>query len=178
MLLQTLRSRSLPFILPALLGLALVSLGCGDSGGGSNTAAATATEGAVGILLTDAPADPSLFAEINLLVERVELIGPADSREVLYDGEGRSIDLLDLRTHSMPLGLHRAVPPGRYCRIRLYVDEIELVLVTGERVEAVRPGNNGRIEVVPGGCIDVAEGEMVLSRLSISSPLSWACPFS
>ena len=96
---------SLTVVVLATLSLAL---GCAESGGGSSsTSAATRSEGAVALLLTDAPADPSLFSEIHLVVERIELIGENDGRELLYEGEGQAIDLLDLRTHSLPFGLQR-----------------------------------------------------------------------
>lgn len=154
----------------ALLAVATLALGCADSGGGStSTAAATRSEGAVALLLTDAPADPNLFSEIHLVVERIELVGENEGREVLYEGEGQSIDLLDLRTHSLPFGLQRAVPAGRYCRLRLEVNEIELVLTTGERVDAERPGNNGRIEVVPRSCIEIEDGELTYLQLDVDA---------
>ena len=160
--------RSLRTAAFALLALAI---GCAEGGGSSSTSAAAATraEGTVAILLTDAPADPSLFSEINLSVVRMELIGEDGAREVLYEGTGQPIDLLDLRTHSLPFGLHRTVPAGRYCRIRLEVDRIELVFTDGARVDAERPGNSGRIEVVPQGCVEIEDGELAYLQLDIDA---------
>ncbi|MCR9093739.1 MAG: DUF4382 domain-containing protein [bacterium] len=166
---ERLLPRGATFLAVALLAL---SLGCADGGGGSSstsTAAAVGGEGAVAILLTDAPADPSLFSEINLTVVRMELRGEDGAREVLYEGDGQPIDLLELRTHSLPLGLHRTVPAGRYCRLRLEVARIELVFTNGERVDAERPGNSGRIEVVPGGCIEIEDGELAYLQLDIDA---------
>ncbi len=161
------KARPLALALVALLTLAI---GCAEGGGSSSTsAAATRAEGTVAILLTDAPADPSLFSEINLSVVRMELVGADGAREVLHDGEGQPIDLLDLRTHSLPFGLHRTVPAGHYCRIRLEVERIELVLTTGERIDAERPGNSGRIEVVPQGCIEIEDGELAYLQLDIDA---------
>lgn len=156
-------------LLPLLtLALAVAITGCAEGGGSSDGSARP--EGAVGVLLTDAPADPSLFSEITLRVDRIEVVGEGSLEDqVLYEGEGREIDLLDLRTHSLPLGLHRAVPAGRYCRLRLHVERIELVLVSGERALADRPGNSGRIEIVPRECLEVVDGEIVLLQLDVDA---------
>ena len=95
---------SIASLLVLLLAVACSgSGGGGDAGGGDANGAASAqtttqTEGAVAILLTDAPADPSLFSEINTVINRIELIGADDeARGTVYDGDARTIDLLDLR---------------------------------------------------------------------------------
>ncbi|MEJ2394640.1 MAG: hypothetical protein P8Z77_07605, partial [Candidatus Thiodiazotropha sp.] len=57
----------------ATLCLLLVSM-LSACGGGSSSSSVTASgrTGAVGVVLTDAPADPSLFSQINASIERVE----------------------------------------------------------------------------------------------------------
>ncbi len=155
----------------------LLALACGSSGGGgdsnANAAAATSSAGTVAILLTDAPADPSLFSEINAVIDRIELIGGGDDddtpRRVVYDGESREIDLLSLRTHSLPLALDLAVPAERFCKIRLVLASLELVLAEeGSRVIPDLPGG-GRIDLVLGDCVDVREGETVHVQLDVDA---------
>ncbi len=165
---------SLIRLLPCLL--AVLALACGSSGGGEgpSTAAATAAPGTVAIFLTDAPADPSLFAEINAVIERIELIGGDDDRgeggnRVVYDGDPRSIDLLSLRTHSLPLALDLAVPEGSFCKLRLVLSSLELVLAEdGARVNPQLPGN-GKVDLVLGDCVEVTEGETAVIQLDIDA---------
>jgi hypothetical protein len=168
---QILDPRTNPLLMVGLLFAASFALACGG-GGGSSTAAATATPGTVAVLLTDAPADPSLFSAIDAVIERVELIGGDAGRRVIYEGEPKTIDLLSLRTHSVPLGLDLEVPPARFCKIRLVLSSLELVLAdTGERVPTRLPGN-GKIDLVLGDCVTVEEGETALVQLDVDAARS------
>lgn len=150
--------------------LGIFMLACGSSGGGEpSTAAATSTPGTVAILLTDAPADPDLFSEINAVIERIELIGGDAGKRVIYDGDPRSIDLLALRTHSRPLALDLAVPAERFCKIRLVLSSLELVLAEDGTTANPRLPGNGKIDLVLGDCVDVREGETAVVQLDIDA---------
>jgi hypothetical protein len=96
--------------------LVIILIACG--GGGSNDAAITPTTQAtdtVGILLTDKPADPSLFQAMNATIEQVALIGLGEGDEVsLYSDEPRTIDLLSLKNTSIPFTFRALAPTVRF----------------------------------------------------------------
>lgn len=87
----------------------LSMFGCGGGSSTDTTADVPSTQstpsiaaksGAVGILLTDKPADPSDFTSINATISRVELIGAdSDKKVIIYSGDPKTVDLLRLKTN-------------------------------------------------------------------------------
>ena len=101
----------------------------GGAGGDADSVSNSQGTGTVGILLTDKPADPAMFVSINASIEKVELLGSDDNgRVLLYSGPTKTFDLLRLKHESVPLTFKDNVPAGRYCKIRLILSDLELVL--------------------------------------------------
>lgn len=158
-----------------LFGTAIaVSLASCSSGGGGETDAQSGSTGTVGLLLTDKPADPTLFESINASIEKAELIGSDDYRVVLYSGPTRTFDLLRLKNESIPFTFKDNVPVGQYCKIRLILSDLELVLADdtpanptdNETYHPKLPGN-GKLDLVARDCFYVGPGETVTLQLDI-----------
>ena len=151
-----------------------VSLASCSSGGDGSTDAQSGSTGTVGLLLTDKPADPSLFESINASIEKAELIGSDDAKVVLYSGPTRTFDLLRLKNESIPVTFNDSVPVGRYCKIRLILSDLELVLADdtpadptdNETYHPKLPGN-GKLDLVARDCFYVGPGETVTLQLDI-----------
>ena len=146
--------------------LVLSIASCGGSGetASSNTGIGTGT---VGILLTDKPADPSLFTSINATINRVELLGSDDDgKVVLYDGIDKTVDLLRLKNESIPFTFRDDVPTGEYCKIRLILSELELVLTDGSKDYPKLPGN-GKLDLVVRDCFTVEANKAVTLQIDI-----------
>ena len=159
------------FTLLSLLILTLVSCG-----GGSDSTSINAGTGTVGILLTDKPADPALFASINATIHKVELIGSDDDgKVVLYDGIDKTVDLLRLKNESIPFTFRDDVPTGKYCKIRLTLSKLELVLT--DEGSSNYPGisnpsyprlpGNGKLDLVVRDCFDVEANKVVTIQIDI-----------
>ena len=152
------------FSVTAMLAI-LVSCG-GSSGDSSSSSEGTGT---VGILLTDMPADPALFTSIYASFIKVELLGSEDNgRVTLYSGDALTFDLLRLRNESIPLTFKDDVPVGEYCKIRLTLSDLELVLTSGETYHPKIPGN-GKLDLLARDCFSVAAGEVVTVQLDIDA---------
>ena len=156
-----------------LLGTTIaVSLASCSSGGATDEQ--TGGTGTVGLLLTDKPADPSLFESINASIEKAELIGADDEKVVLYSGPTRTFDLLRLKNESIPFTFKDNVPVGEYCKIRLILSDLELVLADdtpadptdNETYHPKLPGN-GKLDLVARDCFYVGPGETVTLQLDI-----------
>ncbi len=182
------RLRSTVLRLLALGGIALLAA-CsgGGSGGGGGGATASASNGAVGVLVTDGPADE--FAKLWIDVRRIELIG-SGGKVTIFEGR-RTFDLLSLRDESRLLGRHRGVPAGDWSKIRLTVDDAELIRVSrpedvdgvvircpeditpedGYVCESIVPDlvANGKIDLNPRGPFTVRPGELVLVQLDLDA---------
>ena len=158
------------YTLLSLLLLALV--GCG----GGDTASTNPGSGTVGILLTDKPADPSLFESINATIHKVELIGSdEDGKVVLYDGIDKTFDLLRLKNESIPFTFRDDVPTGKYCKIRLTLSELELVLTdegSSKYPDISNPSyprlpGNGKLDLVVRDCFTVEASKVVTLQIDI-----------
>jgi len=160
------------------LAAALVSCG-GSSGGGASTDSSQAQgKGTVGILLTDKPADPALFAAIIASITRVELMGSEENGRVeLFSAPPtKEFDLLRLRNESIPLVFKDKVPAGTYCKIRLTLSQLELVLTNGTPDDTdddtsaypKLPGN-GKLDLVVRDCFDVVAGEVLALQLDMDA---------
>ena len=159
------------FVLGASIAVSLASC---SSGGGGATDAQSGGTGTVGLLLTDKPADPSLFESINASIEKAELIGSDDNRVVLYSGPTRTFDLLRLKNESIPFTFKDNVPVGHYCKIRLILSDLELVLAddtpadpTDNETDHPKLPGNGKLDLVARDCFYVGPGETVTLQLDI-----------
>ena len=163
----------------AVLIIALTS--CGGGGGsddsGSDTPNATLqSTGTVGILLTDKPADLSLFTSINATIESVELLGGDGSKVTIYSGPPKTYDLLKLTHEAIPFTFKDDVPVGTYCKIRLILSELELVLAddtpddpTDNLTEYPKLPGNGKLDLVARNCFEVGPGEVVTLQIDIDA---------
>lgn len=162
--------------------LATTLVSCGGSGGsgddgGSADSSLAQGKGTVGILLTDMPADPALFDSINASIIKVELLGSDDNgRVVLYSGEAQTFDLLRLRNESIPLTFKDDVPAGKYCKIRLILSDLELVLADdtpanpddNETYHPNLPGN-GKLDLLARDCFNVVADKVVTLQVDIDA---------
>ena len=167
--------RILLLFVSAVLAATLAS--CSGSGTDGDATGTNAGTGTVGILLTDKPADPSLFTSIIASIEKVELLGgDDDGRVVIYSGPTKEFDLLRLKNESIPLTFKDNVPAGKYCKIRLILSDLELVLADdtlgdstdNETYHPKLPGN-GKLDLVVRDCFYVWSGETVTLQLDIDA---------
>jgi hypothetical protein len=152
--------------------------GSGSDGSGSQTTNVTTQgTGTVGILLTDKPADLSLFTSINATIESVELLGDGEeSRVTIYSGPSKTFDLLKLTHEAIPFTFKDDVPVGTYCKIRLILSDLELVLADdtpdntsdNEIYHPKLPGN-GKLDLVARRCFDVGPGEVVTLQIDMDA---------
>lgn len=179
--------------------IALTMFACSD---GSDTArqAGDPGTGSVSLLLTDKPADPDDFLSVNATIEMVTLIGDDDSDDddsdddsdssddsddsdnpdgghvVIYDGPSTVIDLLRLRHDSIPLSYADDIPAGEYCKIRLTLSDLELVLADdtpddptdNETFHPKLPGN-GKIDIKVRDCIELNDGDDITLEIDIDA---------
>ena len=177
-----------PLLLGSLLALALSIAGCGGSGSSGNgapggtpsgtpsgtpggTPSAPPTggvpnppSGSVAVFLTDAPADLGQFRAVNLSLGQVELLPEGGGSPVALGAAGVNVNLLDLTHTAMALGYREGVPAGRYCRVRLKINSLELVLSSGGRENAELPAR-GVLTLVPRNCVEVASEAVVHLQL-------------
>jgi len=153
-------------------GLIVTQVSCGGGGSGNGDSIDTSTQGkgTVGILLTDMPADPALFDSINASIVKVELLGSEDNgRVILYSGEPQVFDLLRLRNEAIPLAFKDDVPAGEYCKIRLILSDLELVLADdGSSYHPNLPGN-GKLDLLARDCFNVVADEVSTLQLDIDA---------
>ncbi|MCU7926215.1 MAG: DUF4382 domain-containing protein [Candidatus Thiodiazotropha sp. (ex Dulcina madagascariensis)] len=166
---KTLHSDRILNSLWVLFCVALVSA-CG--GGGNSQDTSSGGTGSVGIMLTDAPADPELFSAINATIERIELIGGDAGRVEIFDGPAETVDLLSLRNESMPFAFQDSVPAGSYCKIRLTLanpDGLELVLAEDGTSHYPKLPGNGKLDLQTRGCFTLTEGGSITLQLDLDA---------
>lgn len=165
MLKRHIRRATLPVLL-LMLGLLAAC------GGGSSSTTTAGKTGSVGVVLTDAPADPSLFSAINASIERVELIGGDSGRVTLFDGPTKTVDLLRLRNEAIPFTFSDEVPVGTYCKVRLTLanpDGLELVLAADSSTYYPKLPGNGKLDLLARDCFTVAPGASVTIQLDMDA---------
>ncbi|MGB5329649.1 MAG: DUF4382 domain-containing protein, partial [Gammaproteobacteria bacterium] len=163
------------------LTVALVSCGGSSGGGGTTDTSQAQGKGTVGILLTDKPADPAMFAAIIASIIKVELMGSEENGRVeLFSAPPtKEFDLLRLRNESIPLVFKDKVPAGTYCKIRLTLSELTLVLADpadltpedltdNEMAHPKLPGN-GKLDLVVRDCFDVVAGKVLALQLDMDA---------
>jgi hypothetical protein len=172
------------------LSLATVSVaslaGCGSS---STSVATNSSTGTVVVVVIDAATDD--FLQIWLTVTKVELIG-AKGHFTLFEGR-EELDLLSMRDDARLLSLGHDVPAGDWSKIRLHVEDVELIRLVAEDDAGTRvdcppdvipdPGfvcesiapkivANGKIDLNPRGPITVRAGELVFIQLDLDAKKS------
>ena len=149
---------------------------CGGGGGGSGSAVigsgtgATGV-GAVGIVLTDKPANLGEIDEILMTFTAVELLGDDDQGKVtLYNGPPRGpFDLLTLEHEARPLAFSSDVAAGTYCKIRLTLIDLELVFNNGEPNYHPKLPGNSKLDLNARKCFDVSPGATVYLQLDMDA---------
>ena len=158
-------------VLAILSGMALSLAGCGGSSSGSpeeTESVSASSQGSVAMFVTDAPADTDLFEAVNVTLKKVTLV-PEDgsSPVVVRDGAPVTVDFLNLTHDALPLSYREGVPEGRYCRIELAVDNVELVLADGSGTATPDLPADGSITLKPDDCFEVATGEVAHVQLDL-----------
>jgi hypothetical protein len=148
------------FALLVLLAL-LTACGGGGSGGGSVD---TGT-GTVAVLVTDGPVDPDEFSHIYVTFSGITLIGP-DGHVQIFDGV-ETVDLRELEDASTLVTLGLEVRAGLYDKIRLDVDEIELVPADGGA--SIFPKLPPKIDLNPRGSFEVRPGELLVVQIDMDA---------
>jgi hypothetical protein len=145
--------------------------GGGSGGGGGDGGATSSGTGAVGVVLTDKPAELSEIDEILISITGVELFGENDERKVtLYNGPARGpFDLLKLEDESRLLTFDDKVPVGTYCKIRLTLSDLELVFNTGEDPFHPKLPGNKKLDLNARDCFYVAPGDTVYLQLDMDA---------
>lgn len=141
-----------------LLGLSLAVAGCGGSSGPDAPATGT-----VALLLTDLPTDD--LREINFDVVEATLIGD-QGQQTIYTGNTR-VNLLDLENYSQPIALGE-VAAGRYTKLRLQIDNFEIIDKDG-LAHNPRPPANGRIDLLQPGGIEVVPGRTLVAHVDMDA---------
>lgn len=157
-----------------LLAIALLTLAaCGGGGGsgGVETLSARNT-GSVGILLTDGPT--AEFDIINITLREIRLL--SDTGSVTIFSGSKTFDLLKMRSHSELFALTTDVASGKFDKIRLMVDKIELIKLAanGDVAERndVKLSGNGKIDLNPRGPLYITAGETLLIQIDIDAEKS------
>ena len=138
---------------------------CGSSGNSGEAANPAPQTGMVGILFTDAPTDE--YSEINLNVTEAILIGGDDGQQLVFQGS-EPIDLLDLTNFSEPV-VFGEVQAGTYTKLRLYINDLELVpLDGGDPIYPALPAN-GKIDLLDAGGFEVLPGRTMIVEIDMDA---------
>ena len=152
-----------------LLAMAFLVSGCGGGGSGAADTAvtppvATVSTGTIVLLLTDAPVDE--LSAINLDVTEAILIGDM-GQQTVFSGN-KTINLLDLANFHQPI-VFGEVEAGHFTKIRLRIENIELVDEnTGQSTFASLPAN-GKIDLLDQDGFDVFPGRTLLVEIEIDA---------
>lgn len=134
---------------------------CGGSGG--DAVPPDQSTGTVALLLTDMPTDD--LQAINFDVTQATLIGD-QGQQTIYNGNTR-VNLLDLENYSQPIALGE-VTAGTYTKLRLQIENFEIVDNQGEQ-HYPRPPANGRIDLLEPGGIEVLPGRTLVAHVDMDA---------
>jgi len=153
----------------SVLAVFLVSA-CGGGSGSSSDPVTTPPEpepetGIVGLLFTDAPTDD--YSAIKLNVIRAVLIGGDDSQQEVFEGS-EPIDLLDLENFSEPI-VFGEVQAGTYTKLRLYIDNLELVPHDDGPSVFPRLPANGKIDMLQAEGFEVLPGRTLVIEIDMDA---------
>jgi Domain of unknown function (DUF4382) len=181
-------STSLRLFRRCALALALATAGVAPfagCGSGSSTTV-VATTGTVAVVVTDAATDD--FLQVWLTVTKVELLGE-QGHFTLFEGR-EEFDLLAMRDDARLLSLGHEVPAGEWSKIRLHVEDVELIRLIADDdadlevdcppdvipdpgfvCESITPKivANGKIDLNPRGPITVRGGETLFVQLDLDA---------
>lgn len=167
------RSASLRAVSVTLIAAFFVAACGGSSSSSPEPLPTTSDVGMVGLWFTDLPTDD--FSKIILTVSEASLIGDDEERQVLFTGE-TTIDLLNLTNYSEPV-FFGEVRAGNYKKIRLMIDDIELVHVCPMANPGCVPDSdfveklpaNGKVDLLDAGGFDVVPGRHVTIEIDIDA---------
>jgi hypothetical protein len=151
-------------LLAAFASLSIVACGGGSGGSNESPVAATPTTGTVGLFFTDAPTDE--FSAINLNVTKAVLIGSDDGQQMLFEGS-EPIDLLNLTNFNEPI-VFGDVAVGTYTKLRLYIDDLELVPHVGDPIYPALPAN-GKIDMLDSDGFAVLPGRTLMVEIDMDA---------
>ena len=154
-----------------LVAISTVLAACGGGGGNDSDVSPPdpvvppptgPTTGTVGILLTDAATDG--LAEINLDVTEAILIGDP-GQHTIFEGNA-TINLLALENYGKPIAFGE-VPVGSYSKLRLRIDNVELVDLDGNSFDAKLPSD--KIDLLDRDGFAVFPGRTLLAEIDIDA---------
>jgi len=148
-------------ILALVLSLFLVA--CGGSSS-NDTSVAQPTTGTIGLLFTDAPTDE--FSAIKLNVVEAILISDG-GHQTLFQGS-EPIDLLNLTNFNEPI-IFGEVNAGTYTKLRLVIDELELVPNDGGASIFPALPANGKIDMLDPDGFAVLPGRTLLVEIDMDA---------
>jgi hypothetical protein len=167
------RARGLQIMIPLIAAaFALVVFGACDKkgGGGSSDSDAGPDSGSVAVLLTDGPVEPGEFKHIWVSITEIILIGEP-GQVTIFRGR-KVVDLRDLEDVSKFATLGRRVPPGVYEKIRLLIEEIELVPMDGSPAIRLSKSPNKlppKIDLNPRESFRVLRGRLLAIQLDMDA---------
>jgi hypothetical protein len=152
-----------PFALSLLMCLAMLfTVACAEEGDPLSGDA-----GSVSVFMTDSPSDD--FLAVNITVHRIELRGGTGGPVTIFEGL-ETFDLLNLRDVAELFAQADDVRPGKFSKIRMYVDDIELVIDDGEggfETQHPKLPANGKLDMNPRGPFHVRHGELLLVMVDV-----------
>ena len=151
--------------LPILaLVVALLVAGCGGSNSQQSETPTIETTGTVALLFTDKPTDE--FSAIKLNVVEATLIG-GEGQQTLFQGV-KSIDLLNLTNYNEPV-VFGQVEVGIYTKLRLVIDELELVPNDGGPSIFPALPANGKIDLLEPQGFAVLPGRTLMAEIDMDA---------
>jgi len=150
------------------LAASLFIASCGSGGDNSKVSNnPTATTGTIALLFTDRPTDE--FSAIKLNVTEAILIGgdSASGQQILFQGS-EPIDLLDLTNYSEPI-IFGEVNAGIYTKLRLVIDDLELVPNDGSPSEFPKLPANGKIDLLDPSGIEILPGRTLIVEIDMEA---------
>ena len=151
--------------LPALMLVAsFLVAACGGSSADKDPATPTPATGTVALLFTDKPTDE--FSAIKLDVVAATLIG--DQGQQMLFSDVKSIDLLDLTNFNEPV-IFGNVAAGNYTKLRLKIDNLELVPKDGGASVFPALPANGKIDLLQPEGFAVFPGRTLLVEIDMDA---------
>jgi len=150
------------------LAASLLIASCGSGGDNSKVSNnPAATTGTIALLFTDRPTDE--FSAIKLNVTEAILIGgdSASGQQILFQGS-EPIDLLDLTNYSEPI-IFGEVNAGIYTKLRLVIDDLELVPNDGSPSEFPKLPANGKIDLLDPSGIEILPGRTLIVEIDMEA---------
>lgn len=144
---------------------AISACGGGSTTEPSQTGSSTSETGTVGLLFTDAPTDD--FESIFLNVREAVLIGGDEQQHFLFQGS-EPIDLLNLTNFNEPI-VFGEVQAGTYTKLRLLIDDLELVPNDGGPSIFPRLPANGKIDLLQSDGFEILPGRTLMIEVDMDA---------